>query len=301
VDVQEAYFPQFFTFRDRWFRNYHHPASTQLANRVITISEFSRQAIARAHRIPPSKIDVVHLAPDETAHDSALVEGMSLPSGLPDRFLFYPANVWPHKNHDRLLAALTVARQRYGVVLPCVLTGAEVPNGSSLKNLIASHQLADQVLFLGYQPAAVVAALYRRATALVFPSLFEGFGLPVVEAMAAGCPVVCSSTTSLPEVAAGAAVYVNPEDPEDIARQLVTVWRDHQLRRDLSEKGKRRAQRFSVDAMADAHRRAFSAARDDFAQRGPQHYPRYLDCRDLAVSAWRSWYIRSGDAPWPWR
>ena len=285
VDVQEAYYPHFFTFLDRWSRFYHYAASARMANRVITISEFSKRCIATFHEIPPARIDVAYLAPDQEEPPGTQVDIGALPRDLPQRFLLYPANFWLHKNHERLLQALAIARDQYGVTVPCVLTGAEVPHGYKPAAGIARFGLNDQVRLLGYQSAAAIGALYRHATALVFPSLLEGFGLPVVEAMAAGCPVVCAKSASLPEVAGDAAVYFDAEEPADMARTLLAVWTNDRLRADLACQGQIRAKRFSVDTMAQVHRQAFELARQDFALHGPKPDSWV---RDLLTSGWRS-------------
>lgn len=283
VDIQEVFFPHFFTPWEQWSRLYHHAASSRLANRVVTISEYSKRSITTVHGIADSKVAVAYPAADEDS-EGATAGTPPLPTSLPERFLLYPANYWLHKNHDRLLQALALARERHGVTLPCVLTGMEVPHGYDPAAGIARYRLGGSVRVLGYQTKAVMARLYQRATILVFPSLFEGFGLPLVEAMAAGCPIACSRSTSLPEVAGDAAAYFNPAEPSDIATVLMTLWSNSQLRDELIRHGKVRAQRFSVDAMVRAHRDVFEAARSDFADRGPQHESPALRLAHLVAS-----------------
>lgn len=266
-DIQEQYFPRFFSLREQWSRLYHHGASVGQADRVLTLSEFCREGIATFHSIPASKIVVTSLV---AADDPAAATGGNtavLPAGLPERFVLYPANFWLHKNHDQLFRAFAVIRDRYQTRLRCVLTGTPVAYGFDVASALSHHRLTDQVLVLGYQPDDVMAALYRAATALVFPSLFEGFGLPLVEAMTSGCPIVCARSASIPEVAGDAGAYFDAHDPADIAAVLVRVWTDADLRAALVEKGRARARRFSLDAMTRSHRQAFAEAREDFAHR----------------------------------
>src|SRR6202011_2778699 len=126
-----------------------------------------------------------------------------------------------------------------------VMIGDEISRYTALRRAVHRHQLHKYVRFLGYLPEETLAALYRLASVFVFPSLYEGFGLPPLEAMACGTPVVTSSLSSLPEVVGDAAVLVDPYHPEDIARGLEEVLSDPALQADLSARGRARAQEFS--------------------------------------------------------
>ena len=164
-----------------------------MADRVITISEFSRRAIIEHHRLSPERIAAVHLcADDRYARSAAVARSPTAP--LPARFIFYPANLWKHKNHDVLLRALRLLRVERGRRVDLVLTGVGQDDGYPLEAMVKSHGVSDQVHSLGYLAVEELAHLYQRADMLVFPALFEGFGIPLVEAMAAGCPVVAPDT-----------------------------------------------------------------------------------------------------------
>ncbi len=295
-DVQEAYLPQYFSKRERWSRLYHHAASTRIANRVVTLSSFSKECIARVYRVPREKI---HVAYQAAADCGGNLGGpySAPPPALPERFVLYPANLWAHKNHERLFAAMALARDRFGVTITCVLTGADVPGGYDARRGIVEYGLHTQVHRLGYQPEAVMPGIYRRATALVFPSLFEGFGLPLVEAMAAGCPIACARRASLPEVAGEAALYFDAESPEDMATALITLWTDDACRAALVREGQKRVARFSLDAMVAAHRDAFEGARRDFAEAAPRREPWLRRLSDLGASAWQTLHTRVPPAP----
>lgn len=286
-DVQEAYLPQSFGMRERWSRLYHHGVSTRIAHRVLTLSAFSKACISAAYGVPDEKIHVAY----QSASMADGIEGVDTAkhfAALPSRFVFYPANFWPHKNHAKLFAALAWARDRCGVTIPCVLTGADVPHGYVPDADIAQHGLSNQVQRLPYQPEAAMPVLYRRATALVFPSRFEGFGLPMTEAMSAGCPIVCSGTTSLPEVGGDAALYFDPESVEDMATALVRIWNDDGERTALARRGRERAAIFSLEAMVAAHREAFAAARRDFARSAPEPEPFQRRLFDFGLSGWKA-------------
>jgi glycosyltransferase involved in cell wall biosynthesis len=258
VDIQEAFYPEFFTPGDRYMRDLHFPGSTRLADRVITISEFSRRTIVTHHRVPPDRVAVVHLCADERYGRSGEV-AVAPEAPVPARFVYYPANLWRHKNHDVLLRALRALREG-GRRIDLVLTGFAQDNGYPLAAMAQAHGVADQVHALGYLSVEQVAYLYRHADALVFPSLFEGFGIPLVEAMAAGCPVVAARATSIPEVTGDAAALFDPTSPADLAATLERVLADEGCRRALRERGFERARAFSAARMAEGHRAVFREA-----------------------------------------
>jgi glycosyltransferase involved in cell wall biosynthesis len=173
--------------------------------------------------------------------------------------VLYPANGWPHKNHACLWPALQRLHHQ-GLPVDVVLTGAHLP----FADAIARHHLADHVHLLGYCPAAELQFLYRHALALVVPSLYEGFGLPLLESMAADCPIVAASIPALVEVADTAALWFDPHDPLDLARAIAQVLTEPFLRQRLVQLGQERRQRFSPQAMVAAHRYAFGQARSRF-------------------------------------
>jgi glycosyltransferase involved in cell wall biosynthesis len=269
VDIQEVFFPEFFAPDDRYMRDLHFSISTRMADRVLTISEFSKATLVEHHHLPQEKVVVAYLSADERFYRAEQV-GQTLDRSLPQDFILFPANYWKHKNHDRLLQALRLLRDEYGLCVDAVFTGFEQSNGYQLVDKAQEYGIAEQVHPLGYISIEELAYLYRRAQMLVFPSLFEGFGIPLVEAMAAGCPIVTSNTTSIPEVVGDAAILFDPTVPGEIAAAIKRVWCDETLRQRMIEQGTRRAQNFSSARMAQAHLRAFSEAPKVYS------YRRYL-------------------------
>ena len=150
--------------------------------------------------------------------------------GLHDEFVLYAGNVKPHKNLERLIEAFHLVRKRGLDHLKLVLIGDEISKYAALRRAVHRHQLHKYVRFLGYLPEETLAVMYRLAGVFVFPSLYEGFGLPPLEAMASGTPVVTSNVSSLPEVAGDAAVLVDPYDPRAIADGIYRVLTDDALR-----------------------------------------------------------------------
>jgi glycosyltransferase involved in cell wall biosynthesis len=271
VDIQEKYYPEFFSRQDIWNRQYHYEASTKTANQVITISEFSKESIARHHNVPKNKINVIHLAADESFY-RPLTRPVRSSLQLPEHFIFYPANRWHHKNHDALLKALVVLKEKHDAIIPCVFTGHDYENGYPLSRKIKEYGLEAQCRVIGYVSNDDLRYVYSKARLLCFPSLFEGFGMPLIEAMASGCPVVCSNATSLPEVAGDAALLFDPNDPSDMAGKIYAAWIDSGLRRKIAAAGKERSKLFSVTQMAARHIEVFESARSTYNKRRYLYY-----------------------------
>jgi glycosyltransferase involved in cell wall biosynthesis len=228
LDVQHEVFPQFFSRAELVYRRLVYGWTVRKSRIVITISEHAREALIQRLQLDPQRVRAIYLGVD--------VERFTPDGRAREPFLLYPANRWPHKNHDRLLEAFALVR-RERPELRLTLTGAghesaHVPTGVTVRGHVPLHQLVE---------------LYRSAAALVYPSLYEGFGIPPVEAMACGCPVAVSRVASLPEVCGDAAVYFDPLDVESIAQGIREVL-DHP-----AAGGLERAAQFTWDRCARAH------------------------------------------------
>ena len=265
-DIQEVFYPEFFTTEDLYTRDLHFPGSTRMADRVITISEFSKSTFVRFHGLGEERVVVAYLSADPAFYRADEV-ARAPASPLPADFVFYPANFWKHKNHDGLLQALARLRRERGLSVPVVVTGYPDPAGYPLEAKAEEYGVRDLVHRPGYLGVEELAYLYRRARMLVFPSLFEGFGIPIIEAMAAGCPVVAAEATSVPEVAGGAAELFDPRSPPAIAAAIGRVWNDEALRRSLVERGRIRARDFGPERTAAVHRRTFAEAAAAYSSR----------------------------------
>jgi glycosyltransferase involved in cell wall biosynthesis len=218
------------------------------ATRVLTVSESSKRDILKYVDVAPEKIDVIYNAYDERFGVEPREEDvvrLRERYQLTDEFVLYAGNVRPHKNLERLIEAFNIVRRRGLDHLKLVLIGDEISKYASLRRAVHRYQLHKYVRFLGYLPEETLAVMYRLAGVFVFPSLYEGFGLPPLEAMASGTPVVTSNVSSLPEVAGDAAVLVDPYDAGAIADGIYAVLTDEQLRATLRRKGVARAREFS--------------------------------------------------------
>jgi glycosyltransferase involved in cell wall biosynthesis len=218
------------------------------ARRVLTVSSASKQDILRYLRISADKVEVIHNALDSrlatapSADDMARV-GERFQLNAP--FILYAGNIKPHKNVDRLIEAYSILRRR-GITEPKLLIiGEEISKYPNLRRLVHRFQLHPYVRFFGFVPEETLAALYRLASVFVFPSLYEGFGFPPLEAMASGTPVITSNVSSLPEVVGDAAVLIDPMDAGAIADAMARVLGDASLRTDLVRRGHARVRMFS--------------------------------------------------------
>lgn len=248
-DIQHEYLPQFFAPAALEERRRVYADAARRADHICAISEFTRQTLIDRLGVDPDRVTTIHLAADEVfSHvdvdgtDAEVLESYSLTSR---GYLFFPAHTWKHKNHRTVIEALRVLRDRHRIELPLVCSGGSREAQPDIDKRIADAGLTGSVRFLGYLPRQHVPALYRNAATLVFPSLFEGFGMPVLEAMTSGCPVVCSNTTSLPEIAGDAASLVNPLDAEAIAAAVAETVTDAGLRASHVERGLEQSRHFS--------------------------------------------------------
>jgi glycosyltransferase involved in cell wall biosynthesis len=233
----------------RLYYQLHVKPAVKRARAVLTGSEYSKEQIVEWSGVGPDQVVVIQgAAGEEFTPDGEIHE-----PGYP--YVLYVGNHKPHKNLGRLVQAL--ARLGRGHSLRLVLAGAVEPD---LLGLARSLGVADRLVFLGRVPDERLPALYRGALAFVFPSLHEGFGLPPLEAMACGTPVVSSLATSLPEVVGDAALPVDPLEVDSIASGIDRIVGDEQLRSDLRARGLSRAARFSWDEAARRTWRALEGA-----------------------------------------
>jgi glycosyltransferase involved in cell wall biosynthesis len=233
-DVQHLDLPQLFSRGERAFRSLAYHRSARSARVVIVPSAFVRDRAVELLGLAPAKIRVIHHGIDH--------ERFSPDDCSREPFLLYPARPWPHKNHARLYEAFALLRHERPE-LRLILTGGghagETPDG---------------VEALGNVSLEGLVSLYRRASALVFPSLYEGFGLPPLEAMACGCPVACSDAASLPEVCGDAARYFSPDDAEGMAEAVAEVLGDPAP---WVERGLARAAEFTWERAAAQHENVY--------------------------------------------
>jgi glycosyltransferase involved in cell wall biosynthesis len=298
-DLQHEHYPEFFHEYELTTRQLGYQYSCRAAAATIGISNFVAGEIVRLYDVPPAKVFGIPLALDpfmERARGQIdqLVADVRLKFRLDGDFLFYPANGWPHKNHETLVRAMArVLRERPGLQL--VLTGCPFDLLDRLKPILDEHGLHQTVRHLGYVTRADIAGLHAASTMLVFPSLFEGFGLPLLEAMHLGAPVACSKIGSLPEVGGDAVRFFDPCSDHDMADAILAVTGDAALRRQLVEAGREQVARFSYARTAADTLAVFQQVREGRLPR--PDVPRYrpLAQRRLLPQGHGRWFFRLRD------
>lgn len=220
-------------------------ATVAHADVILTLSNFSRDALIDAYGVDPERVVVTHCDVDrDFISRSRDVPAAFTELAVPDAYLYFPANFWEHKNHANLIAAFALVADSHPDV-QLLLTGAPSTGAARVQNLIEELGLAGRVRILGYLPREVVVALTAHARALVFPTLFEGFGIPPLEAFHAGTPVLASGAGGNLEVVSDAALLIDPGEPGSIADGIDRILTDDALRAELVARGRRRTALFS--------------------------------------------------------
>jgi glycosyltransferase involved in cell wall biosynthesis len=238
------------------------PAGARHARAIIAVSAATKRDVVRTLKVPEAKVHVVYeaAAPQfRPLQHSTAVEAVRRKYGLPESFVLYVGTIEPRKNLIRLFEAFQIVRRRGCRSSVLALVGNRGWNDDGILASIDRLGLKDAVRFLGHAPTDDVVALYNLAELLVMPSLYEGFGLPVIEAMACGTPVVTSPNGSLAEIAGDAAEYVDPWQVESIATGVHTVLTNQDRNVALRAAGLERAAQFSWRATAEQTRRVYSA------------------------------------------
>ncbi|MDP9467326.1 MAG: glycosyltransferase family 4 protein [Chloroflexota bacterium] len=256
-DLQHLHLPQFFTDEQRRRRDITYRAFCERADRIVAASSWTKADLVKSLGIAEERIIVIPVAQHPEAYPATSATGLAAARaafGLPDRFLLYPAQTWPHKNHLRLIEAIAHLRDAQGRSVNLVLTGYQNEHYPQIRAQIDRHRLSEQIRCLGYVTPTQLQALYRLAVGLIFPSLFEGWGIPIVEAFQAGTAVACSDATSLPSMVGDAALVFDPHDVESIASAATALWDDEALRRQLIERGTARLRLFDPERVAETYR-----------------------------------------------
>jgi glycosyltransferase involved in cell wall biosynthesis len=264
-DMQEEFFPAFFPVRERIGRSLAKRRAVARARTVIAPTRFTAAALEKRYGTPREKIACIPagVGPEfspvgVSGERERLCARYDVPMG---DFVFFPANPWPHKNHERLLRAVRRLSETLGLTVPLVCTGRLEGERRSIAAMAAAAGLDhDQVRDLGFIDHAQMPALFRAARLVAFPTLFEGFGLPVIEAMASGCPVACSDIPPLREIAGDSARYCDATREESVAEALAEVWQDAGLRAALAERGLVRAREFGWERIVPAILGAYEGA-----------------------------------------
>lgn len=257
-DLQPLLLPDNFSRAKQAYLRWRLPASARKSRLVATLTEYTMGTIVKRLHVPAERVEIV-----SPGYTSALAEE---PEGHPQEayditgpFFLYPAITYPHKNHELLLRAFAaVAKERPDALL--VLTGGPAQMEQQLSELAQSLGIRDQLRRLGRIDRGDLNWLYKHAVALTFPSRFEGFGLPVLEAMGHGCPVIAAATTALPEVVGASGVLLSPDDADAWAAAMIELLTDDARREWLAEAAIARTAEFRWSSSAKQLQRAYERA-----------------------------------------
>lgn len=248
LDLQQEYYPQ--NFEKEVLKNRKQLTQKTVDNTdlILTISEFSKQTIIDRYNVESDRIVVTYLDAD-ASFDNNIDDYIlfKMRKKLPNEYILFPANMWPHKNHIGLLKGFIKAKRSHPelVNLKLVFTGNIERETGEISSFIDKNDLRNDVLYLGYMPQDEMKYVFMCANMLAFPSKFEGFGIPLVEAMATETPIICSKSSCLPEIARDAALYFDEENSDEISDLIFKVYTDYSVREKLIAKGKERRKNFS--------------------------------------------------------
>jgi glycosyltransferase involved in cell wall biosynthesis len=256
-DLQHLHLPELFPKRERQRREIVYRTHCERAALVVAMTSWGKGDLVRHYGLAPEKVCVVPWGSVLAAYpapDAADIDALRSKLGLPDAFLLYPGQTWPHKNHLRLLEALALIRDRDQITIPLVCPGRRNNFYPQIRDRARELGLEEAIRFPGFVTPVELRGLYSLARALVFPSLFEGWGLPVSEAFSSGLPVACSSVAGLPDVVGDAGLLFDPRQPEEIADRILELWTDDELSARLEARGRSRASLFSFERSAKLFR-----------------------------------------------
>lgn len=243
-------FPEVSQFGQWYKREYLYNNIKRKVYRILVDSEIGREDVNAFYHIPKEKIVVLPPLPPkyiDTTITREMAQTTLTKHALPEKFFFYPAQFWPHKNHLNLLKALHILKET-GEAITLVLSGSGRGTWGTLDKVrayIKENQLEKQVFLLGYVSNDEMSALYRRATGFIMPTHFGWTNFPLVEAWQMDCPAIYSSVRGCKEQAGDAALLVDPSSPEDTAEKMRRLWNDQALRQELISKGKKRLSRWT--------------------------------------------------------
>jgi len=267
-DITYEFFPEFFSRRDRMLLSTLVPLSARRASKIIAPSESTKRDIVELYGVDPEKVAVTHYAADALFKPiSNREELITLRDtyGIRDEFILTVGNLQPRKNLLRLVEAFADLLQSGAIRHQLVIAGQAFWRQSEICRRVEDRHLGEHVVFTGYVPQDHLVLLYNAAAIFVYPSLYEGFGLPPLEAMACGTPVITSNVSSLPEVVGEAALLVEPHRTEGLAQAILDLLSSEELQRELRARGLERARCFSWERTA---RQTLGLYEDIFARRG---------------------------------
>jgi glycosyltransferase involved in cell wall biosynthesis len=238
-DLQHLHYPNFFSKDEFARRELQYRAFCEQASCVCVQAEWTKQDVMHHFGLAKEKLEVIPWGPVFDAYQDPSEEecrNAVAKYKLPSHFFFYPAVTWPHKNHEIILRALHILKNENVAVPHVYFTGASTPYRSTLEELADELGVSEDVHYLGFVTPTELQAIFKVATAMIFPSRFEGFGLPILEAFYARLPVLSSNASTLPDVAGDGALYFNPDSPMELSGLMKDILDSLELRQGLIDK-----------------------------------------------------------------
>jgi len=240
----EPEFPEVSAFNKYLRREMHYKKLCKWCDGLLVDSQTGKRQVTDSYTVRPDKIFVLPFVAAKYIYADTMTERIDIDYSLPEKFIFYPAQFWKHKNHERLIHAIVALRHEHPD-LHMVFIGSKKNNYQAIRDLVTSHGLDNQIHFLSYIPNEQVPQLYRRARAMIMPTFFGPTNIPPLEAFACGCPIAVSDIYAMPEQVGDAALLFDPRSVEQIAACIKRLWLDDSLCEDLSKKGLERDQQWN--------------------------------------------------------
>lgn len=260
-DMQHEFYPEYFEPEKLDVLRAVYRSSVSSAEHILASSAFTRGTLEDKYNVARDKIAVLPVGVEDCFERLSDDEAAMIRERYQIKadYVIYPANPWPHKNHELLLRVFSRVLQQYAGELQLVLTGKLKDSTYDPMETAQKLGIAEKISDLGFVPAADMPGLYSGARMLVFPSKFEGFGIPVLEAMACGCPVLVSNESSLPEVGGDAVFYIDPDDETAMVNGMLRILQDRELAEELANKGIVRSQQFTWEKIVPKLEACYSA------------------------------------------
>jgi glycosyltransferase involved in cell wall biosynthesis len=259
-DMMHKYYSRFaeYSFKNRIIRDIVYKVAVKHSVLTIVDSQWGSDDLQKFYKTPKEKIHIIPYLPPGYVwqyKDMDLIEANNLLKkyNLPEKFIFYPAQFWPHKNHLNLIKSIKIAEEKFKEFISLVLAGddkANSKNYNNIMNLAEELNIRERIFHLGYVSDKEIVALYKKAIALVFPTLIGPTSIPPLEAMVLGTPVLCSNLFAMPEQVGEAGILFDPKSPEDMAEKIYKVWTDENLRKKMIEKGYQKVKNLTFENYA---------------------------------------------------
>lgn len=252
-DLAFVHYPEHLPFKFRFFLNYFTPKYAHRADRIVTVSTFSKQDLIEQYHVPENKIDLVYNGAHQAYHVLAFQERQHIKEQYAQgcEYFVFAGALHPRKNIERLLQAFALFKARQRSNMKMLIIGRFAWNSESLRQEMQQNKFKEDIIHYDYMQVDELSKVIGAAYALAFVSLFEGFGIPVLEALQCDVPSIASNRSSIPEVAGDAALYVDPENVQDIADKMMTLYKDEHLHSTLAATCASQASKFNWDRSAE--------------------------------------------------